>query len=75
MTDQSTNQKPKRWKMLFISFLFVYPFVNVVFFVLGDFLATLPQPVKTLILATIFVPAFGLVNPILHKRYWKWICK
>ncbi|MFM1884775.1 MAG: hypothetical protein RL168_959 [Bacteroidota bacterium] len=67
--------KPKRWKMILISWLFVYPVVNVMFALLFPLLADLPQLVKTLVFTLILVPLMGVVLPKLHQRFWGWITK
>ena len=67
--------KPKRWKMILISWLFVYPVVNVMFALIFPLLADLPQLVKTLVFTLILVPLMGIVLPKLHQRFWGRITK
>lgn len=69
------EQKPKVWKMLLISWLFVYPVINLMFALIFPMIKDLPQLVKTLIFTVILVPLMGMVIPKLHKRFWNWICK
>ena len=69
------ENKPKVWKMLFISWLFVYPVINIMFAIVFPLIKDFPQLVKTLIFTLILVPLMGMVIPKLHKRFWKWICK
>jgi antibiotic biosynthesis monooxygenase (ABM) superfamily enzyme len=69
------ENKPKVWKMLFISWLFVYPVINIMFALVFPLIKDFPQLVKTLIFTLILVPLMGMVIPKLHKRFWKWICK
>lgn len=73
--NNANDTKPKKWKMMLISFLFVYPVINIIFFVFGDFLLELHQLLRTLVLAVLFVPLFGIGIPVLHKRFYKWIIK
>lgn len=72
---ENTSKKPKVWKLLIISWLFVYPVINILFATLFPIIKDLPQLVKTLILTLILVPLMGLVIPKLHKRFWAWITK
>jgi antibiotic biosynthesis monooxygenase (ABM) superfamily enzyme len=72
---KNTQKKPKVWKLLVISWLFVYPVINILFATLFPIIKDLPQLVKTLILTLILVPLMGLVIPKLHKRFWAWITK
>ena len=67
--------KPKIWKMLLISWLFVYPVINVMFALIFPLIANLPQLLKTLVFTLILVPLMGIVIPKLHKRFWPWIMK
>lgn len=69
------EKKPKIWKMLLVSWLFVYPVINLMFALIFPLIKDLPQLVKTLIFTIILVPLMGLVIPNLHKRFWNWICK
>ena len=71
----SASPQPKRWKMIVISWLFVYPVVNVMFALLFPLLSDLPQLLKTLVFTAILVPVMGVVLPKLHQRFWAWITK
>ncbi len=72
---ENTPKKTKVWKLLLISWLFVYPVINILFATLFPIIKDLPQLVKTLILTLILVPLMGLIIPKLHKRFWAWITK
>ena len=67
--------KPKIWKMMLISWMFVYPTINILFALLFPLIQDLPQLVKTLIFSAILVPVMGTAIPYLHKRFWNWITK
>jgi len=71
----NTNNKPKIWKMVLISWLFVYPVINIMFALVFPLIKDFPQLVKTLIFTVILVPLMGIVIPKLHKRFWNWITK
>ena len=71
----NASTPPKRWKMIVISWLFVYPVVNVMFALLFPLLADLPQLLKTFVFTVILVPVMGVVLPKLHQRFWAWITK
>lgn len=75
MENSNQASKPKIWKMLFISWLFVYPVINIMFALIFPIISDLPQLVKTLIFTLILVPLMGMVIPKLHKRFWAWIIK
>jgi antibiotic biosynthesis monooxygenase (ABM) superfamily enzyme len=70
------NQNPpKKWKLLLVSWLFVYPVINILFALLFPIIQDLPQLVKTFILTLILVPLMGICIPLLHKKFWSWITK
>jgi hypothetical protein len=69
------TQKPKKWKLLLVSWLFVYPVINVLFALLFPLLQDLPQLLKTLVFTVILVPLMGICIPLLHKKFWNWITK
>lgn len=71
-TSYQTHPKPKQWKMLLIAFCFVYIFVNIFYFFLGEILLKFPLYIRTFIIAGIFVPVFGKVIPFLQKCFYKW---
>lgn len=67
--------KPKMWKMMLIAFIFVYPAINVIFFLFGDFLFGMHQLIRTFVLAGIFVPLFGICIPLLQRKFHHWTIK
>jgi antibiotic biosynthesis monooxygenase (ABM) superfamily enzyme len=66
---------PKRWKMMLITWLFVYPVINLLFMLLMPLMAEQNQWVKTLVLTLILIPLMGVVLPRLHQRFWGWISR
>lgn len=73
--QNNSELKPKRWKMILISWLFVYPVVNLMFFLIFPLLSEMHQLLKTLVFTVILVPIMGVIIPKLHHRFWKWIVK
>ncbi len=69
------ENKPKIWKMLLISWIFVYPVINLMFVLIFPLLVDLPQLAKTFVFTVILVPIMGIVIPKLHKKFWNWIIK
>jgi antibiotic biosynthesis monooxygenase (ABM) superfamily enzyme len=66
---------PKKWKLLLISWLFVYPVINIMFALVFPLIKDFPQLIKTLIFTVILVPLMGVCIPMLHKKFWNWITK
>lgn len=60
---------------MLLTWLFVYPVINVLFMLLMPLMAEQNQWVKTLVLTLILVPLMGAVLPRLHQRFGSWIAK
>lgn len=71
----NSNTTPKKWKLMLISWLFVYPVINLMFAFIFPLVKDLPQLLKTLVFTIILVPLMGICIPMLHKKFWNWICK
>ena len=68
-------QPPKKWKMMLITWLFVYPVINILFLTVFPFVKDAHQLVKTLVLTLILVPLLGFFVPKLHKKFDAWMRK
>ncbi len=67
--------QPKKWKLLLVSWLFIYPVINIMFALVFPLIKDFPQLLKTLIFTVILVPLMGYFIPKLHQRFWGWITK
>jgi antibiotic biosynthesis monooxygenase (ABM) superfamily enzyme len=67
--------KPKRWKLMLLTWLFVYPIINLLFLLLMPIMKEWHQLLKTLVLTLILVPMLGFFLPIIHRKLWNWIIK
>jgi|TARA_B110000503_G_C6997619_1_gene350102 antibiotic biosynthesis monooxygenase (ABM) superfamily enzyme len=67
--------EPKKWKLMLITWLFIYPSVNILFVLLFPLMEGFNQWIKTLVLTMILVPLMGIILPKLHQRFWGWIIK
>ena len=76
-SPMNTNdpRPPKKWKMFLISWLFVYPVINLMFAVVFPLVQDLHQLLKTLIFTALLVPLMGIFIPKLHQKFWVWIVK
>lgn len=63
----------KKWKMMLLTWLFVYPVINILFALLFPLIQEFNQLIKTLILTLILVPLMGMVLPKLHQRFADWL--
>jgi antibiotic biosynthesis monooxygenase (ABM) superfamily enzyme len=76
MSDQNTsNRKPKLWKMLLIAWVYAYVLINIVFAVLGPFLVNLIPFIRSMVITTLLVPAMGLGIPFIQIKLYKWTIK
>jgi antibiotic biosynthesis monooxygenase (ABM) superfamily enzyme len=73
--QNNSELKPKKWKMILISWLFVYPVINLMFLLVFPLLTEMHQLLKTLVFTLILVPIMAIVIPKLHQKFWKWIVK
>lgn len=69
------ERRPKKWKMLLLTWLFVYPIVNVLFVFLMPLIQEYHPLLKTFVLTILLVPIMGLSVPLIHKKFWNWILK
>jgi antibiotic biosynthesis monooxygenase (ABM) superfamily enzyme len=69
------ERKPKIWKLMLISWLFVYPVINILFALVFPLVSEYHQLIKTLIFTLILVPLMGICIPLLHKKFANWISK
>jgi antibiotic biosynthesis monooxygenase (ABM) superfamily enzyme len=69
------ERKPKIWKLMLISWLFVYPVINILFALVFPLVSEYHQLIKTLIFTLILVPLMGICIPLLHKKFSNWISK
>ena len=73
---QSNNPvKPKVWKMLLISWLFVYPVINLMFLTVFPLVVDFHPLLRTLVFTIILVPLMGIFIPKLHRYFWGWITR
>ena len=66
---------PKKWKLMLITWLFVYPVINILFATVFPLVKEQHQLVKTLVITVILVPILGICLPILHQKFDAWIRK
>lgn len=69
------QKRPKIWKMMLISWLFVYPVINIMFITLFPLIQNFHPLLRTLVFTMILVPLMGTAIPALHKKFWHWIIK
>jgi antibiotic biosynthesis monooxygenase (ABM) superfamily enzyme len=69
------NKQPKKWKMALLTWLIIYPLINILFALLMPRIGHLHNLVKTLILTLILVPVMGVILGIAQKKLASWLVK
>ncbi len=69
------TNKPKKWKMILLTWICIYPLINILFFVLMPYMIEFHQLLKTLILTLILVPLLSFLLPLLQKKFSNWLYK
>lgn len=68
------SKPPNKLRMTLVSWLALYPIVTVIFWLYGDFLATLNLPVRTFLVTIVVIFTMSYVAmPRFTKWFHKWI--
>jgi antibiotic biosynthesis monooxygenase (ABM) superfamily enzyme len=70
-----TKTQPKKWKLMLLTWLFIYPLINILFFLLFPLMKEWHQLLKTLTLTLILVPLMGAFLPKWHGLFKNWLQK
>ncbi|MBX7052088.1 MAG: hypothetical protein K1X54_08640 [Flavobacteriales bacterium] len=74
MNQSSVPQQPKKWKMALLIWLFIYPVITILFYVLSPWMMDWPPFLRTLLLTLILVPLMVFVAlPFIHKKFFGWV--
>lgn len=73
-TMRETNQ-PKKWKMVIVIWLAIFPLANCIFYFFGDLLSSIHfLPLRTLVMTLILIPTMVYVlMPIITKLLANWL--
>lgn len=67
---------PKRWKLAILVWIFIYPTINLLAFVLSPVMIGWPFIYRTLLLTLCLVPLMVFVAlPFIQKRFAVWLRK
>jgi antibiotic biosynthesis monooxygenase (ABM) superfamily enzyme len=67
---------PKKWKLAILIWLFIYPTITLLFYVLGPFMSDWQPFARTLVLTLILVPLMVFVAlPFIHRNFSVWLRK
>lgn len=68
-------KQPKKWKMMLLSWLTIYPLINIIFFTLVPHIVEWHPLLKTLLITIILVPLMGIIIGMLQKKFSNWLIK
>ena len=69
------TQKPVKWKMAMLTWLCIYPLLNILFFFLMPLIGHLHVLLRTLVITLILVPIMGALIGFLQTKFWTWLTK
>ncbi len=67
------NQRPRKWKMAVVSWMCIYPLLNVLLFLLTPYLKDHSQLIQTLILTLFLVPIMAVLLPKVQLYFKDWL--
>jgi antibiotic biosynthesis monooxygenase (ABM) superfamily enzyme len=67
------NKRPRKWKMALLTWLCIYPLINILFALLMPHIGNLHNLLKTLVLTLILVPLMSVLLGQLQKRFQNWL--
>ena len=67
--------KPRKWKMMLLTWICIYPLINIIFFTIMPYIAEWHPLLKTLLVTIILVPLMGAMMGALQKKYNEWLVK
>lgn len=69
------NVAPKKWKMMLLVWVSIYPLLNIFFPLLTPYIGDFPLPIRLLIMTIIIVPIMSFILGSLQKRFFVWLRK
>jgi len=66
---------PKKWKMMLLTWMIIYPLVNIVFFILVPYINSWNPFLKTLLITIIIVPIMNVILGFFSKKFTTWLRK
>jgi antibiotic biosynthesis monooxygenase (ABM) superfamily enzyme len=67
--------KPKKWKLIVLTWSIIYPLINILFILLMPFIADFNNLLKTFILTAILVPIMVVLSGIAQQKLHHWLIR
>ncbi|MCW4630637.1 MULTISPECIES: hypothetical protein [Marinomonas] len=64
---------PKKWKMMLLVWVSIYPLLNIFFPLLTPYISDFSLPIRLLIMTIIIVPIMSVILASLQKRFFFWL--
>ncbi|MET0635274.1 MAG: hypothetical protein ABWZ25_04555 [Chitinophagaceae bacterium] len=68
-------KQPKKWKLMLLSWIAIYPLINIISLALMPYIVQWHPMLKTLLVTIILVPLMGILMGILQKKFSAWLIK
>lgn len=68
-----TSPRPKPWKMSLLTWICIYPLINILSFLLMPLIQSWNPLLRTLLLSLLLVPLMGWLLGSLQKRFGTWL--
>lgn len=66
---------PKKWKMMLLVWVSIYPLLNIFFPLLTPYISDFSLPIRLLIMTIVIVPIMSFILGSLQKRFFFWLRK
>lgn len=67
------TKSPKKWKIMILSWICIYPLLNIISFLVLPYLSSFNQLVRTLISTIILVPIMVVFLGRLQRKFKNWL--
>lgn len=76
LIDQSlTKFPPKKWKMMLLVWVTIYPLLNIFFPLLSPYISDFSLPIRLFIMTVVIVPIMSFILGGLQKKFFAWLRK
>lgn len=76
LIDQSlTKLPPKKWKMMLLVWVTIYPLLNIFFPLLSPYISDFSLPIRLFIMTVVIVPIMSFILGGLQKKFFAWLRK
>jgi antibiotic biosynthesis monooxygenase (ABM) superfamily enzyme len=74
-TASTETNRPRPWKMALLTWLCIYPLINLIFLTVMPLIGTWHPLLRTLLVSLVLVPLMGMLMGFLQPRLHGWLCR